>query len=175
MSNLSPMAMESQVPNSELAPKAFSTLAHSYLHFSLGVQSALLPTRQVQEAITLPAARITPIPNMPLAILGLINRRSQVLWVADLALMLGLPGTAYSTTQQYNLVLVQIGAVVMGLRVHEVVGIFSTPPDQIQSAPAHVPPVLVPFLQGCVLQDKDVLLVLDGEAILRAPALRSTD
>ncbi|NJL48578.1 MAG: purine-binding chemotaxis protein CheW [Leptolyngbyaceae cyanobacterium SM2_5_2] len=175
MSDLSLVALGSQSTSTELAPKAFVSLTHSYLNFSLGTQSALLPTRQVQEAITIPAAHITPIPNMPPAILGLINRRSQVLWVADLALMLGLAGIAYPTTQQYNLVLVQIGSVIMGLRVHQVVGILSTPPDQIQPAPAYVPPSLVPFLQGCVLQDKDVLLVLDGEAILQAPALRSPD
>ncbi len=175
MSDLSLVALGTQSSSTELVPKAVVSLTYSYLHFSLGTQSALLSTHQVQEAITIPAAHVTPIPNMPPAMLGLINRRSQVLWVADLALMLGLSGIAYPTTQQYNLVLVQIGAVIMGLRVHQVVGILSTPPDQIQPAPAHIPPGLVPFLQGCVLQDKDVLLVLDGEAIVRAPALRNPD
>jgi positive phototaxis protein PixI len=157
--------------SSALVPKALGPLAHSYLRFSLGVQSALLPTRQVQEAITLPAARITPMPNQPPALLGLINRRSQVLWVADLALLLGLPG-AYASTQQYNLVIVQTGSLVMGLRVQGVDGILSTTPQQVQPTPLHLPPGLVPFLRGCVLQASEVLLVLDADAIARAPALQ---
>jgi twitching motility protein PilI len=143
----------------------------SYLKFTLGLQAALIPTRQVQEAITIPTARITPMPNMPPALLGLINRRSQVLWVTDLALLLGLP-VAYPNTQQYNLVLMQTGSVLLGLRVHAIEGILNLPMGQLQPPPAHIPNSLVPFLQGCVLQQGEVLLVLDAEAILRSPALQ---
>jgi twitching motility protein PilI len=143
----------------------------SYLKFNLGMQAALIPTKQVQEAITIPTARITPMPNMPPALLGLINRRSRVLWVIDLALLLGLQ-VAYPNTQQYNLVLMQVGAILLGLRVHAVEGIVSLPAHRVQPPPAHVPNSLVPFLKGCVLQEREVLLVLDPEAILRSPALQ---
>ncbi|HZG39841.1 MAG TPA: chemotaxis protein CheW [Nodosilinea sp.] len=168
MSNLS------LVPNagSALATQSLAPLTDSYLHFSLGRQPALLPTRQVQEAIATAAASITPMPNMPPALLGLINRRSRVLWVVDLALLLGLP-TAYPNSQQYNLLLLQVGAVTLGLRVSHIEGILSLPPQQMQPPPTHVPPGLVPFLRGCVLQEGEVLLGLDGEALLRAPALQA--
>ncbi|HSM83303.1 MAG TPA: chemotaxis protein CheW [Nodosilinea sp.] len=170
MSNLS--LTHAQGSGAALATQAVTPLTQSYLRFGLGTQAALLPTRQVQEAIATPAARITPMPNMPPALLGLINRRSQVLWVVDLALLLGLP-TAYPNSQQYNLVLLQIGAVILGLRVSSIDGILSLPPQHMQPAPTHVPPGLVPFLRGCVLQDGVVLLGLDGEALLRAPALQA--
>jgi positive phototaxis protein PixI len=155
-----------------LAAQSLAPLTHSYLRFTLGGQPALLPTRQVQEAIATPAARITPMPNMAPALLGLINRRSRVLWVVDLALLLGLP-TAYPNSQQYNLVLLQVGAVSLGLRVSQIDGILSLPPQHLQPAPTHVPPGLVPFLRGCVVQEGAVLLALDGEALLRAPALQA--
>jgi positive phototaxis protein PixI len=155
-----------------LAPQTLSPQTHSYLRFSLGPQSALLPTQQVQEAIAIPAARITAMPNLPPAMLGLINRRSQVLWVVDSALLLGLP-TAYPNSQQYNLVLMQVGTVTVALRVSHIDGILSLPAQHLHPAPAHVPPSLVPFLQGCVWQDGDILLGLDGEALLRAPALQA--
>lgn len=151
---------------------ALTPATQSFLRFRLGSQLALLPTRQVQEAMTTAAARLTPMPNMPPALLGLLNRRSQVLWVADLALLLGLP-VAYPNTQQYNLVLMQAGPVVLGLRVDQIDGILATPINNIQPLPAHVPPTLVPFLRGCVLQASEVLLVLDADALLRAPALQS--
>ncbi|NJL45982.1 MAG: purine-binding chemotaxis protein CheW [Leptolyngbyaceae cyanobacterium SM2_3_12] len=155
-----------------LAPRHLGPLTNSYLRFDLGQQPALLPTRQVQEAITIPAARITPMPNMPPALLGLINRRSQVLWVADLALILGLP-VAYPSFQPYNLVLVQTATGLLGLRVQQIDGILSIPPEQIQDPPAHVPASLAPFLQGCVLQGGEVLLGLDAEALLQAPVLQA--
>ncbi|WP_169614361.1 chemotaxis protein CheW [Nodosilinea sp. P-1105] len=152
---------------------ALAAAAQSFLRFSLGSQAALLPTHQVQEAVTTAAARITPMPNMPPALLGLINRRSQVLWVVDLALLLGLP-VAYPNSQQYNLVLMQTGSVLLGLRVDHIDGIFATSLSQIQPPPNHVPLSLVPFLRGCVLQAGEVLLVLDADAILRAPALQAS-
>ena len=76
-----------------ITPASAAPPTQSYLKFTLGLQAALLPTQQVQEAITIPTARITPMPNMPPALLGLINRRSQVLWVTDLALLLGAAGS----------------------------------------------------------------------------------
>ncbi|TVQ09007.1 MAG: purine-binding chemotaxis protein CheW [Leptolyngbya sp. DLM2.Bin27] len=162
-----------QTSNSQaLVPQTLSPLTHSYLRFTLGNQAALLPTGQVQEAIATPAARITPMPNMPSAMLGLINRRSRVLWVVDLALLMGLP-TAYPNSQQYNLVLMQTQGVTLGLRVTQIDGILSLPAQHMQPAPTHVPSGLVPFLRGCVLQDGEVLLGLDGDALLRAPALQA--
>lgn len=154
-----------------LAPKA-AKFVDSHLKFNLGLQTpALIATRHVQEAITVPSARVAPMPNMPAAMLGLINRRSRVLWVTDLALLMGLP-VAYPNSQQYKLVLLQVNRVLLGLRVHEIEGIVSAPPEQIQPAPAHVPHTLLPFLRGCILQTNEVQLVLDAEAILQSPSLR---
>lgn len=172
MSELSIRQTKANQAGSALAPRNLGALTNSYLRFDLGQQPALLPTRQVQEAITIPAARVTPMPNMPPALLGLINRRSQVLWVADLALLLGLP-VAYPSFQPYNLVLVQTGTGLLGLRVQQIDGILSISPEQIQAPPAHVPATLVPFLQGCVLQAGEVLLGLDAEALMRASVLQA--
>jgi twitching motility protein PilI len=94
-----------------------------------------------------------------------------VLWVTDLALLLGLP-VAHTHTQQYKLVLLQVHRVLLGLRVEEIEGIVSAPPENIQSPPAHIPKNLLPFLKGCILQGNEVLLTLNAEAILQAPALK---
>lgn len=154
-----------------IAPKNLSRYAHSHLKFRLGSYSALLPTYQVLEAVTLSAASLTPMPNMPPAMLGLINRRSQVVWVADLALLLGIP-VGYPDSQQYNLVLLQVDKVLVGLRVQEISSISSLPPDQICPVPPHISSGLIPFLRGCFFEGNEVLLVLNGEAILKAPALQ---
>jgi twitching motility protein PilI len=154
-----------------IAPKNLTHYAHSHLKFRLGSYTALLSTNQVLEAVTLPAASLTPMPNMPPAMLGLINHRSQVIWVTDLALLLGIP-VAHPHAQQYNLVLLQVDHVLVGLRVHEISGILSLPPAQIFPVLPHIASGLVPFLRGCFFEGSEVLLVLNGEAILKAPALQ---
>jgi positive phototaxis protein PixI len=158
-------------PGTLTKPKA-KQLTHAHLQFWLGPQTlAALPTRCIQEAMTVATQRITPMPNMPPCMLGLINRRSRVLWIADLATLLGLP-IAYPRTQQYNLILLQVDTLLVGLRVYEIEGILSITPDQIQPPPANIPSSLVPFLRGCVVQSPDIILTLDAEAIAAAQALQ---
>lgn len=177
MSVNNPLTMHMQsstlVPQGEhaIAPRRLGQYIHSHLKFGLGQHTGLLPTQQVLEVITIPAASMTPMPNMPPAMLGLINRRSQVLWVADLALLLGIPVT-YPNSQLYHLILLQVSQVIVGLRVQEIINIHSIPPEHICPPPAHLPAGLVPFLRGCYLQNREVVLALSGEAILRAPALQ---
>ncbi|MDB9526333.1 chemotaxis protein CheW [Oscillatoria sp. CS-180] len=155
-----------------IASPAIVQYTHSHLKFRLGRHLTLLPTRQILEVITVPAASVTPMPNMPPAMLGLINRRSQVMWVTDLALLLGIP-VAYPNSQQYNLVLLQVNQVLLGLRVQEIDNILNLPHQEVCPPPAHVPAGLVPFLRGCYVKENDVLLVLNAEAILHAPALKA--
>lgn len=155
-----------------LASRDRKQYAHIHLKFHLGDQLALLPAHQVSEAVTIPVTSVTSMPNMHPAILGLINRRSQVMWVADLAVLLGLP-TEPPTSQQYSLVVLQVNKTLIGLRVQAIDGILGIPPQQIYASPANIPARLMPFLRGCFLQNNTVLLVLNAETILRAPALQN--
>jgi positive phototaxis protein PixI len=41
------------------------------------------------ELIDIPIERVVPIPHLPLAVLGVYNWRGEVLWVVDLAVLLG--------------------------------------------------------------------------------------
>lgn len=153
------------------------TSGDAYLRFELCPQtSAVLFMRYVQEAMILPARRLTPMPNMPACMLGLMNRRSRVLWVVDLAQMLGL-AMLDANTQQYNLVLLQVGAISLGLAVQQVEGITWINPDRIQPSIGQVIPTLVPYLRGCTVQQQEqkqeMLLVLDAETIAQSPILRN--
>lgn len=155
-----------------LTPTLLGQAGNTHLKFHLGEQTpAVMSTQYIQEAITIPAHRVSPMPNMPPCLLGLINRRSRVIWVADLALLLGLP-LAYANSQQYNLVLVQVESISLALRVHEIDGILSISPDTLQTPPSHIPSGLIPYLQGCILHPSEVLLALKAEAIVQASALQ---
>lgn len=153
----------------------------AYLKFQLTRQtSAVFATPHVQEAIALPTRRLTPMPNMPPCMLGLMNRRSRVMWVVDLAQLLGIPnpdapGLRYNV--QHNVVLLQVGSVSLGLAIQQVKGISWIENDTIQSPIGQVSASLVPYLRGCVLQQhdqqKELVLVLDAEAIVKSPILVS--
>lgn len=170
--NSAPLMLRRDASQGALTPILKDRPGHTHLKFHLGLQTpAVMATRYIQEAITVPAPRISPMPNMPRCMLGLINRRSRVIWVADLALLLGLPAV-YANSQQYNLVLLQVGSVSVALRVHEIDGILSVSPDMIQSSPPHIPANLIPYLRGCILQPSEVLLALDPEAIVQSSALQ---
>jgi positive phototaxis protein PixI len=169
----SPLSQLMTPQESAIAPASLGQYIHSHLKFTIGSHTALLPTHQVLEAITLPMSSVTPMPNMPPAMLGLVNRRSQVIWVTDLALLLGIPVT-YPNSQHYHLILLQIHQVLVALRVQEINSIVSLPPEQVSPVPAHMSADLGSFLRGCWLQDNEVRLVLNAEAIVRAPALQTS-
>lgn len=148
----------------------------AYLRFELCANTpAVLIMRHVQEAMVLPSRRLTPMPNMPACMLGLMNRRSRVVWVVDLAQLLGV-SRLDANLQHYHLVIVQVGAVTLGLAVQQVEGITWLDTGRIQS-PGQVLPSLVPYLKGCALQSREqtqeVLLVLDAESITQSSILHN--
>lgn len=153
------------------------TTGEAYLKFRLNAWTpAILSMRSVQEAIVLPSRRLTPMPNVSAALLGLMNRRSKVNWVVDLAQLLGL-SILDLNTQQYTLILIQVGTVPLALAVQQVEGMIRIQSDEIQSPIGQIGLALVPYLRGCVLQEleqkPEMLLVLDAESIVQAPILRT--
>jgi positive phototaxis protein PixI len=163
-------------PASALSLPERSILGDAYLKFRLNPQTAaVISMRSVQEAIVLPARRLTPMPNVPAAMMGLMNRRSRVIWVVDLAQLLEI-SVLDPNVQQYQLMLIQVGAVPLGLAVQQVEGMVRFQADEIQSPIGQVSAALVPYLRGCALQQQEqkpeIVLVLDAEAIVQAPLLR---
>lgn len=149
-------------------------LGDAYLKFQFGQQTpAVLSMSQAQEVFVLPVGRLTAMPNMPPYVMGLLNRRSKVLWVIDLAKMLGLPGIE-TNVQHYNSVIINSGSVSLLLIVQAVEGVLRLTPENIQPPLGQVSSGLVPYLRGCVLLDTEILLVLDAEAIIRSPLLHNT-
>jgi len=129
---------------------------------------AIFTMQHIQEVVVLPTQQLTPMPNMHPAMLGLMNRRSRVLWVADLARLIGLPYLD-AMTQNYSLILIQVGHVALGLAVHRLDGMLSLNRAAIQSPVGRVAAELTPYMRGCVRQDKEITMVLDVEAISQSP------
>lgn len=145
------------------------SLGDSYLKFHLDPQTpAILAMEHVQEVLLIPPRRITPMPNMPECVLGLINRHNRVVWGIDLAQMLSLQPLS-TNAQHYNVVIVKVGKSPLGLVVQEVKGLTRFTPDSIQAPTGLVNSFLTSYLHGCILQQQEVLLVLNAKAIMVSP------
>ncbi|MBF2026348.1 MAG: chemotaxis protein CheW [Oscillatoriales cyanobacterium C42_A2020_001] len=135
--------------------------------------NAVFAMQQVQEVHTLPADRLTPLPNLPACVLGLMNRRNCVLWVVDLAFLLGIANLG-ANHQQYNLVIVRVGELALALAVQHISGFFWMPAEVIQPPHSQFSPLLQTHLQGCAVHEQDILLVLSAEAILHSSLLHTS-
>jgi twitching motility protein PilI len=137
-----------------------------YLKFHLDHRSpAILAMEHVQEVLIVPPRRIAPMPNMSESVLGLLNRRSRIVWVIDLAQALRLQSLG-THTQQYSVVIIQAKQTTLGLLVQEVNGVTHFPSDLVQPPTELVTSALIPYLHGCVFQEQEELLVLNAEAIV---------
>ncbi|NJL64734.1 MAG: purine-binding chemotaxis protein CheW [Methylacidiphilales bacterium] len=150
-----------------------SNLSDGYLKFQINRQTtAVLSMRHTQEAIAIPVESITSMPSMPPCILGLMNWRSRIVWTVDLPRMMNLESLE-TRLRQYNVIIVRVESLLLGLVVEEIIGTTKFMPDEVHSPVGQVAASLVPYLRGCVVQQKETLLVLDAQAILNASVLRA--
>lgn len=156
---------------SDRSPKE---LGEAFLKFEVGqqIQAGLL-MKQVQEVIVLPAPYLTPMPNMAPEILGLMHRRSRVLWVIDLGMLLGVGASDYRP-QQYDIVIVRNGATTVGFAIRHVEGIAWVLPEALQPIPVNVNQSLLSYARGCIVQSQAITFLLDGEALLQMPILQNS-
>ena len=148
------------------------TQGEAYLNFYLNpLTSAVLSVKHTQEAIVVPGEIITPMPNMPACIMGLMSWRSRIIWTVDLSMILNLESAHYRS-RQFNIIVIKVESILLGLVVHNVKGTIKFMPDDIRSPIGQVATSLVPYLRGCVVQTQEILLVLDARAIVQSSILR---
>jgi positive phototaxis protein PixI len=145
------------------------TAGQPYLRVRLDRQTlAILSLRYLQEVVVIPVHNLTPMPNLPPCLLGLINRRSRVLWAIDLPQLWQLPSSAFKA-QQYNTAIVRVGGMTAGLVVPQIEGMVRLTNEKLSPPPAN----LSAYVRGCVGQDPDRLWVLDVAALLQSSLLHN--
>lgn len=163
--NESPLAIANQINQ--------SNSTDGYLKFHINRQTpAVLSMRHTQEAVVIPVESITAIPGMPTCIFGLMNWRSRIIWAVDLPRMLNLESLEMRL-RQYNVVIVRVDTLLLGLVVDDIIGTTKFLPDEIRSPIGQVASSLVPYLRGCITQENETLLVLDAHAIVHSSILHS--
>jgi positive phototaxis protein PixI len=154
-------------------PFSKKTSGQPYLRVRLDPQTlAIVSLRYLQEVVVIPVQHLTPMPNLPPCLLGLINRRSRVLWAIDLPQLLQFPSSAFKA-QQYNIVIVRVGGMTAGFIVPEIEGMVRLTNERLEPPPSKAGIDLSSYVRGCVGQDSDRLWVLDVAAILQSSQLQS--
>ncbi len=107
---------------------------------------------------------ITPVPNAPKHVRGVINLRGEVATVLDLRTVLGLPEGEESRTTRNLIVHSQDEAI--GLWVDRISDILTLRPDQISDSPSNVDGVDGKFFLGVHTLDTEICVLLDVEQVL---------
>lgn len=129
-----------------------------------------LPASGIREVISPPPDRITPIPNVSPLLLGTLNVRGRVIWVADLGQFLGEAAPLSTDRAEISVIAVEDQDMMLGLAVERIVGMDWLDIDDIQM-PTNVVDGMAPFLRGEWFVGKEnnqLLRLLDQVAILRS-------
>nr|WP_277873864.1 chemotaxis protein CheW [Pseudanabaena sp. FACHB-1998] len=149
-------------------------MAFSLTNSPTNTQKALLPTKQLLEIVNVNLTQITAIAGLASpSVMGIYNWRGDVIWVVDLASMLG-DKPLYA--QEYNLGNFQDKCHIIFLRSQDTVLGFAVAKvwQMVRCEPSSIQPANLGFanqaaMQACRgywLSDKnETFLVLDGNAI----------
>ncbi len=106
---------------------------------------------------------VTRVPGVPSYIAGMANLRGQILPVIDLAARLGWGSTQVS--ERHAIIVVQIGAQMVGLIVESVSDLVQVPADSLQQAPTMAESEESAFIEGLAPIGERMVLVLRLEAL----------
>jgi twitching motility protein PilI len=155
-----PEFQELESPEGELHLRFFVTSGDEFA----------LPATGIREVIASPPDRITPIPNASPLLLGTLNVRGRVIWVADLGQFLGENTPLNTDRPEISVIAVEDQDAMLGLAVERIVGMDWLDVEEVQM-PTNVPELMAPFLRGewCAETESNRFLrLLDQIAILRS-------
>ncbi|CCQ51831.1 chemotaxis protein CheW [Crocosphaera watsonii] len=157
--DISPEMEALQTPEGEL-----------YLRFHLPSQEEFaLPAIAIREVMQQSPDRITPIPNASPLLLGTLNLRGQVIWVADLGQFLGNTVPLRTDRPEIPVIAVEEQDTLLGLAIDQLGDMEWLNIEELQ-APNNVADHIAPYVQGEWLGENthQVLRLLDQVAILRS-------
>ncbi len=141
---------------------SFATDGSQYLTFTLGHEEYGIEILKVQEIKG--ALSITPIPNTPPHIKGVMNLRGTIIPVIDLRQKFSLEaGQANAFTV---IIVVKVGAKVMGLIVDGVSDVLNIPTSDIQATPDFGAQVDARFISGMAKAGEKLVVLLDIDKVL---------
>ncbi|NET28932.1 chemotaxis protein CheW [Okeania sp. SIO1I7] len=129
-----------------------------------------LPAMDIREVISQSPEGITAIPNVSPLLLGTINLRGRVIWVADLGQFLGDQVLINADKSEIPVIAVEDQDTILGLAVERIVEMEWLDEKKLKMS-TNIADGMAPFLKGEWIFDEkgeQVLRLLDQEAIIRS-------
>lgn len=133
-----------------------------YATFHVGDLLIGIDIRQVEEINR--HLRLTPVPQAPDCVRGVINLRGEVVTVVDLRTILGLEPV--DTTRSSRNVIVNSHDERIGMLVDSVADVVTVDSAKVAPPPANVSGIDGKFFQGVFRLEKELLVVLNVQAAL---------
>lgn len=157
-------------PASEGQHKAFGA-GNQYLAFALGDEQYGIELLRVQEIKGYSA--VTPIPNTPVHIKGVMNLRGAVIPIVDLRRRFGMPPIEYN---QFNVIIViNVGHKIMGLLVDAVSDVLNVGVGEVRPAPDFGARADTRFISGVASAGDKIAVLLDVALLLSEDDLTATE
>jgi purine-binding chemotaxis protein CheW len=152
---------------------SFATDGSQYLTFRLRDEEYGVEILKVQEIKGYTA--ITPVPNTPAYLKGVMNLRGTIVPVVDLRAKFGMEAAEY--TAFTVIIVLTVGTKVVGLIVDAVSDVLNIPKTDIQATPDFGAQVDARFISGMAKAGDKLVVLLDIERVLggdAAAALEAT-
>jgi purine-binding chemotaxis protein CheW len=148
--------------------------AGKYLTFRLGQESYAIAVLKVREIIRLQP--ITPVPQMPAHIKGVINLRGKIIPVIDLRLKFAL--SVVKDTEQTCIVVVQVNlpsraVIQMGVIVDAVEEVLNISSGEVEETPDFGAKLATDYILGMAKAKGSVKTLLDIDRVVSSDALES--
>ena len=144
------------------ALSGFTAEGNQFLTFTLKDEEYGIEILRVQEIKGF--SRITPIPNTPKYIKGVLNLRGTVVPVVDLRSKFGLPETEYN--QFTVIIVVTVGKRVMGLLVDAVSDVLNIAKNEMELAPDLGSQVDTTFMTGMAKNGDRLITLLNIDRLV---------
>ena len=141
---------------------AKSQTTESFILFQLADTSYGVPSRVVQQMEMV--EHITPVPDAPAFVEGVVLSRGQVVPAIDLRTRFGFEKATYDL--RTRLIIVRVGERIVGLIADTAREFVSIPADAVQPPPDTVSGVSGRFLEGIATLGKRLVLLLDLDEVL---------
>ena len=141
--------------------------------FKIGRELFGVYIHMVQEIVRVP--EITPVPEMPIFVEGVINLRGKIVSIVDLNKRLKIGESVKSRSSR--ILIVDVEKKVIGLLVDAVTEILRIPPEAIEPAPDIATAVGTEYIMGVGKMPDKLIILLDLKNILNPEEIRklSTD
>lgn len=150
----------------EQSPKVVHAKAGKYLTFSLAGEEYGIAILKVKEIIGM--MPVTPVPQAPRFVKGVINLRGRVIPVTDFRLKFGMEEKEY--TERTCIIVVEIagreGTIMMGLVVDSVSEVLNIKGEDIEETPAFGTRVKTDYILGMAKMEGGVKILLDIDKVM---------